>query len=165
MRSFVLREQLLRIYVQVLRGVSCARTECEGFFDAKRTHDTRGDTRSTRVTSVFFTRPQGRVDNSPGKVDTPFWFQQRRHVDIRAASRWLRQLAPHTEMAEASVHLLRSGLFYHRHIKKSADILRRQIGGAYGGVHVRRSDKIICSTMTDCEVRDRHTRRVDRRRQ
>ncbi len=92
------------------------------------------------------------------KVDTAFWFQQSRHVDIRAANRWLRQIAPHTEMAEASVHLLRSGLFYHRRIKQSADELRRQIGGAYGGVHVRRSDKIICSAMADCEARDRHTR-------
>ena len=56
-----------------------------------------------------------------------------------------------------SLALLRSGLFYSKTLKAIARKVRRQIGGTYSSIHLRRSDKLKAAGAVQARVRDQAT--------
>ena len=94
-----------------------------------------------------------------------FWFSQctRRTTDSSAVIDAV--YASYGGSAQSRRHyprpintLLRSGLFHAPAIKQAAAAVRAAIGGPYGAIHVRRSDKLIACTPRDCKTRDELTR-------
>ena len=90
-----------------------------------------------------------------------FWFQQctRRITDHRSLAQRVNELlgAPASAPRPMNI-LLRSGLFFARHIKEAAAAVQAHIGGSYVSLHVRRSDKLTACTPEDCRTRDEATR-------
>ena len=102
------------------------------------------------------------------RVPHGFWFQQclQHRVDTQALRRRAEQrlsLPPssaYTDDTAPSMSLLRSGLFFTRHLKAIARRIRRRIGAPYYSVHLRRSDKLAaCKPQPQCAAqRDAATR-------
>ena len=90
-----------------------------------------------------------------------FWFQQctRRITDHRSLAQRVNELlgAPASAPRPMNI-LLRSGLFFARHIKEAAAAVQARIGGSYVSMHVRRSDKLTACTPEECTKRDEATR-------
>lgn len=90
-----------------------------------------------------------------------FWFQAclQHSVDTSHLARRLEALlglpSGHYESETVpSLALLRSGLFYSRPLKAVARKIRRQIGGAYASIHLRRSDKLKAAGASQAASRD-----------
>lgn len=90
-----------------------------------------------------------------------FWFQQctRRISDHRSLAQRVNELlgAPASAPRPMNI-LLRSGLFFARHIKEAAAAVQARIGGSYVSMHVRRSDKLTACMPEECKARDEATR-------
>ena len=90
-----------------------------------------------------------------------FWFQQctRRISDHRSLAQRVNELlgAPASAPRPMNI-LLRSGLFFARHIKEAAAAVQARIGGSYVSMHVRRSDKLTACPPEECKARDEATR-------
>jgi len=90
-----------------------------------------------------------------------FWFQQctRSITDHRSLAQRVNELlgAPASAPRPMNI-LLRSGLFFARHIKEAATAVQAHIGGSYVSLHVRRSDKLTACTPEECRTRDEATR-------
>jgi len=122
------------------------------------------DWKSARVREAYPCRPtepsQQRVVLVRRNVES-FWFQQctRSITDYRALAGRINELlgAPASAPRPPNI-LLRSGLFFARHIKEAAAAVRARIGANYVSLHVRRSDKLTACSPEDCRNRDESTR-------
>ena len=115
---------------------------------------------SARVRSQYPCDAERRVKLVRRQVND-FWFQQctRRITDHRALAQRVNELLGTPASTRLPMNIiLRSGLFFARHIKEAAAAVRARIGGPYVSLHVRRSDKLTACLPDECKTRDEATR-------
>ena len=119
-----------------------------------------GKWKSSRVRAEY---PCGGAATLVRRTVDNFWFQQctRHTANYDGLAARLNELVGAPADAKRPVNVvLRSGLFYSRSIKVAAAAIRREIGGPYASLHVRRSDKLqkgACAPR-DCKIRDELSR-------
>ena len=90
------------------------------------------------------------------RVGRPFWFSACTSgtTDAHAITREVHaQIGSGADAPLPFSSLLKSGIFYTRHIKRAAFAIRRKIGVNYAALHVRRSDKLTQCSLRDCQSR------------